>query len=823
MKWVWRGLLLVLLVAVIGSGLFLVWLRTGLPPRDGLTEVPGLAAPVRIIRDENGVPHIFAESETDAYMALGFVHAQDRLFQMDAQRMLGAGRSAEVIGAAGLSIDRLMRTLGLYRQAEASYHRLPVPVRQAIDSYTMGVNAWLDGHDGALPIEYTLLSHEPEPWQPADSLVFARLMGLRLASNWGEEVLRTRMIAALGPDRAADLFPEAADPQYTIDLAALAPALTVLAGIVPEEVAPHSASNAWVIHGRRTETGAPILANDPHLRLSTPVTWYLARIVTPTMTRTGATIAGTPFTVLGHNGAIAWGLTTTGADTQDLVMERIDPDSPDHYLTPDGSVAFLTREEAIAVRGGDPVTLSIRETRHGPVISDADSERFAALLTEAEIVAALATPSYTEDDIIAEALYRLNRASDWESFREAMRHWHAPIQNILYADSSGTIGLIVPGRIPIRSTGNGLLPVAGWEQERYWTGYIPFDDLPQVRDPAQGVLINANNPVVGPDFPYLISAHGYEPPFRSRRISETLDEADGRHTVTGSEDLLVDTVSLAARRLLPLMLEAVDAAGAFDDDDATRIAEAEALLRDWPHVMDRARPEPLIFAAWLRELNRGLYEDELSAAESTEAAPTEMVGADKATEPSKPLFDSYWSAHPRAVYHMLTTATDWCDDISTEPAIESCGDVAAASLLRALDQLEEEFGADMSQWQWGQVHRASLSHQVLGRVPVLAAMTDLSIATDGGDYTVNRGGTRGGASSRPFEHVHGAGFRAVYDLSDLDASRFIIATGQSGNPLSPHYGDLVEPWRDGRMITISGSEQQLIDRGLTPLVLTPTP
>lgn len=820
MKWVWRGLLLLIVLSVLGSGLFLVWLRTGLPPPEGSAAIAGLSAPVRIIRDDRGIPHIFADTERDAYRALGYVHAQDRLFQMEAQRMLGAGRTAEVIGETGLRVDRFMRTLGIYRAASSSYERLPPPVRAAIDAYTEGVNAWLETREGALPVEYTLLRHSPEPWRPADTLVFARLMSLRLSFNWIEEILRTRLAVALGPQAAQDFYPAAQSPIYSIETAGrapgLAPALRLLADAIPPEALSQSASNGWVIDGSRSESGAPLLVNDPHLRLGAPIIWYLARIEMPNLSLTGVTLPGTPFLVLGHNGHIAWGLTTTGADTQDLFLERIDPEDAARYLTPDGSAPFETREETIEVRGGEPVTLTVRETRHGPVISDVDGERFAALMTEEDLVVALATPTSSPDDISAEAFYRLNRARDWYAFRDALRHWLTPVQNVFFAGRDGTIGLVVPGRIPIRAAGNGLVPVPGWTGTYDWTGYIPFEELPQVRNPADGLIVNANNPVVGPDYPHLIAANPYEAPYRARRIADVL-QAQQTQTVASSEALLMDAISEAAAALLPLMLDAAESGMAMPDSEA--LMPAITLLRGWDYAMERERPEPLIFASWLRALNRALYKDEIDAGEEAAGFPPSLRR--DAPEPRETLFEALWGARPLTVHHMLTEARHWCDDVGTPDTTEDCPAIAAASLTAALDMLTEQYGSDLSEWRWGRAHVAPLTNQVLSRVPVVSALTDLGIATPGGDYTVNRGGMIGGNAPDPFRHIHGASLRAVYDLSDLAASRFMITTGQSGNPVSPHYGDLVEPWRDGAMLTISGTEQELQERGFGVFTLEP--
>jgi penicillin amidase len=795
MKWLRRvfvallGLVLLLAAGLAGGW---VWLRTGLPEHEATVAVNGVAAPVRIVRDAHAVPHIFAESESDVAYALGFVHAQDRFFQMEMARRLGAGRLAEVLGASALPADRFMRIVGIYHLAEASYADLPAEVRTQLDRYAAGVNAWLAHHEGPWPPELYVLGIEPEPWRPADSLVLARLMALQLSMNYRDELTRARILDHIGIGPLSDLFPNADLPEVTT-IGALPDALLPGEAVARLHAAlpmpgPPGASNAWVVAGDRTETGAPILVNDPHLGLTAPILWYLVRIVAPDLTLAGATIPGAPMVVLGHNGTIAWGLTTTGSDTQDLFIERLDPDAPGRYLTPGGSAPFEAREEIIEVAWGEPEALTVRRTRHGPVISDARPAEAAAALGD-DAVLALAFPGLSEADVIAEAMYRLNRARDWTDFRAALAHWVAPQQNVFYADTGGDIGMVAPARVPIRSAGNGLVPVPGWTGDNSWTGFIPYEDLPAVRNPPSGRIVNANNPVVGPDYPYLIAAYQYEAPYRALRIHEMLDAADPAQSVEGMLPMLMDSLSLAARDLLPLMLAFAPA------DDRT--AEAVAMLRAWDHIMDSGRPEPLLFTAWLLELNQALYADELGLA-----------------------FPEYQGLHARTVRHMLTDAPRWCDDLGTEGVPETCPDVLARSLADTLDALTTRYGADMTSWRWGDAHVATLTHRVFGRIPVLRNLVDRSVATDGGEYTVNRGGMRP-VGSRPFRHVHGAGFRAVYDLSDLDNSRFIIATGQSGNPLSPHFGDLVETWREGGTITLTGSAAELAQTGLGTLTLVP--
>ncbi|MEO3435218.1 penicillin acylase family protein [Inquilinus sp. CAU 1745] len=766
MKWVWRALAGILLILTAGLALGYFWLRAGLPDYEGERTLAGLGAPATVVRDAAAIPHIRAESAADAYFALGYVHASDRLWQMDLQRRIGAGRLSELafIGESGLRLDRLMRTLGLYRDAAASFERLPAEVRAALEAYSAGVNAWLQSRSGPLPPEFVALRYEPEPWTPADSLVWGRLIALQLSGNFRTELLRAALAEILDPALMEDLFP----PGIGYPPATLAAGeARALRAALPPPLGPDTASNEWVLSGEHTGTGLPILANDPHLALDAPILWYLASIRTPELTVTGATVPGVPFTLLGHNGTVAWGFTTTGSDVQDVFIERIDPADPGRYLTPEGSEPFLVREEIIGVHGREePVRLTVRATRHGPVLSDIDPE--AADRAGEDHVLALAWTALTDEDLNVEAVYRLNRARDWEDFRAAMRLWRAPQQNVVYADTAGNIGFFTPGDVPIRLDGDGRSPIPGWTGAFDWKGLIPFEELPQAYNPPAGWFVNANNAVVGPDYPYLL-AWEFEEPYRARRIEAMLEEISPL-TVAGSQEMQLDTVSLAAAELLPLMLtiRAPDA----------HAAEALAALRRWDHRMNRELAAPLIFQAWLLELGRSLYADELGDG-----------------------FDDYGGLEPVVLRRMLTERRIWCDDVETQ-SVEECGDALTTSLLAALDRLEAKYGSDPSEWRWGEAHRAPLDHPIFSRIPIIDRLFDLGIQTDGGEFTVNRGGMDVGDAATPFAHVHGAGFRAVYDLADLTESQFMIATGQSGHPLSDFYGNLTVRWRDGDYLTI---------------------
>ena len=705
--------LVVVLVAVALGGF--LYLRTSLPQTSGTVSLAGIREAVEIVRDRNAVPHIFAENTQDAYFALGFVHAQDRLWQMEFMRRLGASRLAEVLGAATADTDRFIRTLDLYALAEESAEGLSPAARDAFEAYAAGVNAWLEGRGGALPLEFVLLGFEPEPWRIADSLVWNRLMALRLGRNRHIELVRARIAEALAEhglasERLAELWPDAdPDSPVTVELssAGVHAALAEVWRALPTGLTG-GASNAWVVHGCLTDTGKPILANDPHLAFESPGLWYLARIEAPGLSLTGATVPGVPLTLLGHNGAIAWGFTNAGGDVEDLFVETVDPTDPARYLTPDGPRRFDTRREVIRVKDAEDLEFAVRETRHGPVVSEVWKD--AASLAVAGSVIALATPALHDDDRTADVLLAINRAREWADVIAAVENFHTPHQNLTFAATDGDIGLVSPGRIPIRNSGDGRLPAPGADGSHDWRGLIPAPALPRTHNPESGRIVNANNRIVGDDYPHMITGD-WGLPFRARRIVEVLDGLE-THTLATSQALQQDIVSPAARRLVPLMLarEPADARG----------RRAVELLAKWDFAMRRDRPEPLIYAAWLRHL----------------------VGALVADEIGEELVEGYFglvnSPAPRLVEAVLTRDRHWCDDVAT-PAAEPCEDRLAVALDAALAEVAADLGSDLDDWRWRALHRATFTHRVLTRVPLIALLADLSIGSDGGDHTVNRG------------------------------------------------------------------------------------
>jgi penicillin amidase len=753
MIWLRRLFLLFMLFVVIAGGAFWLLLRSSLPQTTGTLPLPGLAAPVAVVRDDVGVPTLRAQNIHDLYMALGFVHAQDRLFQMDLQRRLSQGRLAEIFGREALGNDRAMRTLGLYRHAVAGLQFVSPDFEAVLDAYADGVNAFI-ASGKPLPVEFTLLRYRPDPWRPADILAIGKLLALQLSGNYGPELLHARLAQTLSTDEINELFPDyPQDAPVTLGkLAALTRELPLerMLAMLPGVVGPQHASNNWVVDGDHSVTGKPLLANDPHLDYAAPLVWYLTRLEAPGLTLAGATMAGAPVIILGHNDRIAWGYATTGADVEDVFVEQSDPNDVTRYLTPNGSVPFEVIEEEIPIRAQAPEPLRIRITRHGPVISD----QAGTSPTQSGRFMALQASFLVDDDRSVEAQWRATLAPDWGTWVDAFRLFTAPVQNMVYGDIDGNIGFFAPGHIPIRQNGDGRAPVPGWTGAYDWKGFVPFMELPRAFNPPSGHFATANNKVVPDTYPYLIT-YDWDLPYRIERIEAGLAETP-KQSVESSARLQGDIVSLSAKHLLPLMLKV-------EPRDA-RTGVAVRLLANWDGQMASERPEPLIFVAWLRALNKHLFQSALGSN-----------------------FERYWGMTPRATEGVLTRHPHWCGSAG-------CAVVLQTSLGDALDELAAEYGPDPTAWHWGTAHPAVFAHPIFDRIPLLRDWFDRRWPADGSSDTVNAGAFRFSNPKGAYVDTHGPALRAIYDLSDLDRSVFLTALGQSAHILSPHYADLLPRW-----------------------------
>lgn len=769
-RWPRRILLGLLALPLAAAGLAAGAVWWTLPAQNAELRLPGLSARVIVTLDQHGIPRIAARTEADAAMALGWLHARDRLFQMEMMRRGASGRLSEIAGTATLRADRFVRTLGLARRAEADLATLPAGARALLEAYAAGVNAWIAARGRFAAPEFLALG-APEPWKPADSLLWAKVMGIWLSANWQSEITRARLAATLPPERQRELWPEDASPGRP-DLAAVDPGhLARLAAALPHfpepGTLPASASNAWTVGPGRSATGAPLLASDPHLGFQAPILWYLARIdLADGRLLAGATSPGVPLMVIGRNADLAWGFTTTTSDTQDVFVERLA--GRDAYETPDGPKPFAVREEVIRIRGAEPVTLRVRETRHGPVVSDLDDA------PPADRVLAVAMANLAPADTAAAGLLALNRAGSLAEARAAAALISSPPQNLMAADRHGRIGMYLTGRTPIRRAGDGMLPAPGWDGSHDWTGWIPFDAMPHVEDPASGAIANANNRPVPPDSPVFLG-RDWPDDWRFRRLG-TLLAARPRHDVASFVAIQRDTVSAFAQDLLGpgALLRRIPrpegAAGAALD-----------LLLAWDGDVAADRPEGLVFNAWIAAVGR------LALAQG---------GVPEGT------------VRPRAEFLRQVLAPDgggaaWCGG--------DCAALAGRALREAVEGLTVTEGPDPAAWRWGRVHVAQFGHPILRMLPGLGPLTTLAAATGGDEWTVMRGGIRG-AGPNPWEHVHGAGLRLVADLADPDRTLAVIATGQSGNPASAHWGDLLARWRDGAMITLRRAPEELRGR-----------
>lgn len=806
--------LALLLVVPLGGWL---WLRRSLPATGGTSRMTALAdkgaegrdldANVEVIRDQRGIPYIYATTDHDAFFSLGYVHAQDRLWQMEMQRRIGAGRLAEVLGEAALDTDKFIRTLGVYRAAQAAWSSLTPEAQAAIEAYADGVNTYI-AENHPLPPEFVILGFKPEPWRPADSLVWAKMMAWNLGDSWGDDLFRATLADKLGPERAAELLPEyPADgpiilpPDAPIPAAASAPQAAAGGEAFASAAGDYTAllqvrdtlranlglggknigSNNWVVNGARTASGKPLLANDPHLGAQIPSIWYLAGIQGDRIHAVGATLPGLPAVVIGHNENVAWGVTNFGPDVQDLFVERVNPANPNQYEVNGQWVDMQIVAEEIKIKGADePLAWAARSTRHGPLISDATSERGQAL--------ALRWPSLDLDDTTMVAFLGLNYAANWNDFTAALQSYVAPAQNFVYADTQGNIGYYAPGRIPIRAQGDGSVPVPGQTDAHRWTGWIPFDQLPHAYNPAQGYIVTANNKAVPDAYPYFIT-HDWAEPFRAARITELLTAKTGL-TPEDFQRIQSDQTSKQAQELLPLLGQ-VQGAGKGE-------VEAINLLRAWDGTMSADAPAPLIYEAWYKHLHLKLLGDDL--------------GGDLGSDVTE-------NHRPTLIARILRgEAGPWCDDVLT-PEREDCATITRAALKDALAELDKTLGADMSKWRWGALHQTQFPHQPFSQVDMLKRFFHRSIETGGDNFTVNPSPYK---LSGDYNSTWVPSYRQVIDVGNWANSRFMHTTGQSGNVLSGHYADLIASWRKVEYAPMFWTRADLEkDGGTQTLVLAP--
>ncbi len=816
---------LLLVVSAAVAAFVVASVRQSFPQTSGEITVAGLQGPVEVLRDEAGIPQVYADTAHDLFFAQGYVQAQDRFFEMDFRRHLTSGRLSELFGSDALETDMVVRTLGWRRVAERELAILDPDTRRFLQAYANGVNAYIEGKSGAdLSFEYAVLSitgpdYAPEPWTPADSVAWLKAMAWDLRSNMSDEVDRVLATANLMTAEVEQLYPRypysrnapivtqgrvvggifRADertqllrppPLLTRQTQRVRHSLDGIAEVLADlptllGTREGIGSNSWAVSGRRSATGEPILANDPHLAPSMPGIWYQMGLHCRELSRacpfdvSGFTFAGMPGVIIGHNQRIAWGLTTMYADVTDLYLERVDEERGT-YLYDGEQLPLRTREESFEVAGLDGrVTITIRSTRHGPLLSDVveeagDTGRQAAqppLTPEpgAEPYAVslrwtALTPGRTMDAVIG-----INKATSWTRFREATRLFAVPSQNLVYADVAGHIGYQAPGQIPIRTGYDGRWPVPGWDSRYDWKGYIPFEALPSVLDPDSGYVVTANQPVIGPDYRYPLTSdtsYGY----RSQRLINLL-RSQATHDVADMAEMQLDTWNANAAALTPFLLDI--------DLPTNYYRQGQRVLRDWDYTQPAESGSAAYFNAVWTQVLALTFQDQLP-------------------EAAWPDGDDRWFA----VVSGLLSVPDsmWWDDVGTDDVRETRDDVLLAALKRGRDDMTRLLARDTDEWAWGLLHRLSLDNLTLGQSEVGLVRG----AFNRGPYEVGGGGGTVDATSwvatDGFEVTAVPAMRMVVSMADLDASRWIQVTGASGHAYSAHYTDQTQLWVDGETL-----------------------
>jgi penicillin amidase len=777
-------------LAGLTGGAYYMLMHRPLPKTKGKVHLDGLHERVEVITDRYGVPHIYAQNEDDLFFAQGYIHAQERLWQMELNRRIGSGRLSEVFGKVALDADRFARRVGMHRAAAAAAAQLPEHSKRILEAYARGVNAFIEQHSNNLPIEFTLLRFKPGPWHIADSILWSKMMGWNLGGNWETEVVRARIVAKLGAERSAEL--EAGyDPRHPL----IIPPGVEYSGINVSILEQYEqlkqlssfglmgASNNWVVDGTMTITGLPILCNDPHLGQAAPSIWYECHLVAGDIDTIGVSFPGTPGIVIGHNQFIAWGVTNAPSDIEDLYIEKFNPQNPNQYEYQGKWEDVQVIREEIRLKGvEEPLIEEVRVTRHGPILThlplvteSENSSKNGKNSAQAELPLALRWTGQDMHNIIS-AAHKLDRATNWEEFRDALRDWDVPPQNFVYADIDGNIGYIMAGAIPIRAKGQALLPSPGWTGEYEWTGYIPFDELPQIYNPQQHFIVTANNRVVDDNYPYYIT-HEWLNGYRAQRIRDLLT-SNGRLAPSDMAAIQADQYALPAVEIVPYILKL----------SPTSSLEKDTLhvLRTWNYILSPDSAGAAIYTSFLHKLECVVFSALLG---DDDTLLNMFLGT--GTTILAPV-NGYNSRNKALLIRLLNEHNDaWFADSTIPNSPKSWDAALAVAFHAAIEDLREKFGDDISQWKYGKIHKMTYAHP-LGRVKPLNKIFNRGPYAVGGDIdTVNMGATW---PNQPEVVITVPSYRQIVNLADVAASLSGHAPGQSGHPASKHYADFIQSW-----------------------------
>ena len=820
---------LALIVALLG-----VWsVRRSFPQTTGELSLPGLESSVSVLRDEYGVTHVYADNAHDLFMAQGFVHAQDRFWEMDFRRHVTSGRTAELFGPDQVETDIYLRTMGWRRVAEQEYDLLDEETQQYMDAYSAGVNSWIDDNQGlSASLEYGLLSitaddYTVEPWAPADSLAWLKAMAWDLGGNLQEETTRAHLLAnGLDQEQIEELYPTYPTQQHapitgtdehngtdSDSEADLSPApdlpeesldtLEDLAGAhkdIPDLLGPSSStdlgSNSWVVSGEHTDTGAPLLTNDPHLGASMPSTWHQMGLHCTELTEecpfdvSGFSFSGLPGVVIGQNESMAWGFTNLNPDVMDLYLEQVEGE---HYVVDGEERPLEIIEDTIAVSGGDDVDITIRSTHHGPILSDTkagqDLSEIGQNPAEGDDAPYAVSLRWTalQPGRTADAIFALNRSRDWDDFRHAASLFEVPAQNLIYADNEGNIGYQAPGFVPVRGKGDGRWPAPGWDSDYDWEDeYLPFDELPSVLNPESGVIVTANQSVVDEDYEHFLTTD-WDYGYRSQRINDLLSEAiaEGPVSVADMERILMDSQHGAAVDITPYLLDV--------NVDGTT-AEAQSELADWDHFDEPDSAGAAFYNATWRHLLPLLF-DELGEIPMDNGSRGMYLVTQLLEDPDSP----WWEGQE----------------------VGGRDEVLATAMNQAVEELTGLLGDTPADWRWGDLHTLTATHESFGTSgigPVEWLFNRGPVESSGGSSIVNATGWQ---ASEGYHITTVPSMRMVVDMDDRDSSTWIHLTGNSGHAFHPNYDDQLDLWAEGESLPWAVTEDAVRAASTDELTLTP--
>lgn len=748
------------LLAVMLIGVFFVnaYINKSLPQIEGTINIPGLQEEVIVTTDEHGVPHIRANNDHDLYMAQGYMQAQNRMFQMELSRRQASGTLSEVVGESTIDQDKYFRTLGLRRAAEKSYHIYSDESKQVLQWFADGVNTYIDQakESNSLPVEFTLIGSEPAEWTPIDSLTIGKFMAFDLGGHWERQAFNYYVLQEFSEEKAYELFPVYPENKPTI---IQDEEIVDVASSFEKAVIPHAfnGSNNWVVSGEKTKSGMPILADDPHLGLATPSIWMQMHLQTDDLNVSGVIFAGVPGIILGHNDKIAWGVTNTGPDVQQLYLEKRNPDNPNEYLFNDEWEEASLIDEPIKVKDSETIDYQVVETRHGPIVSEFAEESGKNTVMSLRWTALDATTEL-------EAILEMNRATNWEEFEKGLEKFLVPAQNFVFASIDGTIAYKANGKIPIyENSEDALLPLPGWEPKYILDDYIPYDELPIIINPEKGYIATANNKVAGNKYPYHIS-NVWAQPYRYERISEVLEQGDNLTT----EDMMalqMDQTNLQAREFVPIFLDVIEKTNLSDSE-----AQAISLLEEWDYVDDVEAVQPLIFHHWINSIEDILYHE----------LPDGVME----------LFNSRGQTTDELLRRAANgESSTWVDE---NGGLDS---ILHVSLQQTVEELTESYGEDMHAWEWGDYHQVQFHHPLSSVHPVLAFFFNNEDPVPVGGSNVTP--MAAAFDTETGEVDHGASWRFVIDMKDPTTGYHIVGPGQEGHFRSDWYHNQIQDWVDG--------------------------